>query len=81
MRRVTTGPISVTAAVASAGVWIAMATRWPARAPMAQQTVVSKTQSVSGMSLQLRHHGHNYSKVLALGVCMYLHCKTVTGVD
>lgn len=38
MRTVITGPTSVTAAAASAGVSIVMATRWPAHAPMALQT-------------------------------------------
>lgn len=41
-RMVTTGPTSVTAAAASAGVWIAMATRWQGHAPTVLQTAVSK---------------------------------------
>ena len=44
MRKVTTGPTSVTVAADSAGVWIAMATRWLVRAPMALQTAVGKAQ-------------------------------------
>ncbi len=73
MRKVTTGPTSVTAAAASAGVWIAMATRWPAHAPTALQTVVGKNSEESGvlclfvcvreqsLDLLLRHHGGNNS--------------------
>ena len=42
MRMDTTGPISVTAAATSAGVWIAMATNELARGPTDQATAVGR---------------------------------------
>lgn len=52
MRRATTGPTSVTAAAASAGVWIATATRWPDLAPAARQTAVSRIKLSLGVGIQ-----------------------------